>query len=856
MSSRVKAVQTGDCLILASPGEEKQVFLAYVSTPRITEPWGFAAREYLRRFALNKPVRYRSIYEVNGREHGDASSPVFTSLVEHLLSQGWAKLRSDASSRPGYAQLAERFEAAEAEAQSAHRGIWSEKTPAPTVNLLTEVPPEIYGSGRKVPAIVERVQNGDRVILRAMFKENEHFVGPAFLGGIRTRPPVTGASTGASTGSSASTGGSESSPAGPNTAGTTSAASAATFTVETRILQRDVRAVFHAPHASGHPLVTLIHPAGDIAQLLVSQGLAEVVQTPEIGSENLLALRAAQQDAVKRGVGIWKAAAAQRQAQHQKFAHLSRDGVVTRIISADTIVVDNDTVQLSSVRAPRRTEDPEAAQDAREFVRKLLIGQKVKVSVDGAAPAPPVSGSAPSNESVAKVTLSYGPSFSKNVGLETIKAGWATALRHRRDDLARSPFYDEFLAAEESAERARLGIHAPKKNSKTSSAPRAVQDASESVVRARAYLSSLQRRNSFPAVIDFVISAGRVRLNVPSENCTLVAVLDGAQVPRAGEPFSSEALAFVAREWNQRDVTCRVRSVDKTGAFVSTISMGRRTLALDLVERGLARVFGSSSPEIEDAEEKAQSKKLGIWSIESIDDEVEPSTTTVSTPSHSAVSTEASTGYQDAVVAHVTPDELYVRLAPQQAQHVHLQSSLKQFFTAAVNAHARSFGDRPRRRTPVVDASSYERGVVTAVRGSTCEVEFVDTGAVVQREVAQLLPMPQQFAVGAQFPAQARPIHLQFVHRPVKFYEARYVEYLQELIGKTVVIHGNTVYTADSKSAEDSLNTRLVKAGLASVPVSDSKEPGVESALTAQSEAQEKRLGMWEYGDPREDDDM
>lgn len=843
MSARVKAVQTGDCLILSANGEDKQVFLAYIQVPRITEPFGFAAREYLRKFALNKPVRYRALYEVNGREHGDASSPVFNSLVEHMLQQGWGQLRNDASSRPGFTpQLGERLEAAQQEAQTKHLGIWSEKLPKPTVHLLTDVPADVYGSGRKVPAIVEKVQNGDRVILRAMFRDDEHFVGLAFLGGIRTRPSTTATGT-------------------DGTASTLSAA--AVSAVEARLLQREVRVIFHAPHNTGHPLVTLVHPQGDIAQLLVGLGLAEVQQTPQIGSENVLALRNAQQDAMTKGVGMWKAAALQKQAQSQQFAHLPKEGTVIKVVSADTFVVDGQSLQLSSVRAPRKGENPEGAQDAREFARKLLIGQKVKISVDGSSSHGPAGSESHPEEP--RVTLSFGPGFSKNAGLEIIRAGWATTLHHRRDDLARSPFYDEFVAAEEKAEKSQLGIF--KKANKKGAQPRATQDASESVVRARAYLASLQRRGSFPAVVDFVISAGRLRLNVPSENCTIVTVLDGARAPGAGAPFSEEALAFVNREWNQRDVTCSVRSVDKTGAFVSTVSIGRRSLANDLVERGLAKVFGSAHPELEDAEDVAQSKRLGVWSIEEPESSASATAPESTTPSSaSAAATSASTPasttsapvYKDAVIAHVTPSEIFVRLAQQESKHRQLQSALREFFTAAANASARSFKSRPQRRTPVVDAKTYERAIVTAVRASSCEVDFIDTGAKETRDVSELLPLPPQFGIGgdAKVPALAQAITLQYVHRPVKFYTDAFVEYVEKYVGKPVVVYGNTILLADSKSAGDSLNYRLVAAGLASVPVADANEEQAQRAIEAQEEAQHNRVGMWEYGDPREDDDM
>lgn len=870
MSARVKYVVSGDTLVFLDKqsGRESQLSLAYLDVPRPTDALGFDAREHLRNLVLSKPIRFQVLYNVNNRDYGDVSSPIFQSLSEYLLFKGWAKLRNDAESRPGYSTYGSRLVDAQSQAQSQHLGLWSEKR-RPQLNIRSNVPDALYGSGRQVPAIVERVISGDRIMLRAMMDPDDHYVGLAMLAGIRTHRTTTSSTS--SAGSNASFATSTSSPVllpgsvGSAIAGVTGDAfgDAAADLLSTRLLQRpQVRAVFVTPSKNnpGIPLVTLLHPQGDIALVLVRSGLAEVPNMPEIGAERLLELRNCQREAIEKGVGLFRAAAEARQLHKQTYSDSSSEAVVIKVLSADTIVLDpgNRIVQLSSTRGARRSENPEHAAEAREFARKLLIGQTVSVHVDGETkflnsdekPRP-------------VVTLSFGHQKARNAALEIIRAGWATALRHRRDDLARSPFYDEFVAAEEAARASKKGVFAP--INKTKAKTGAVVDASESVTRARGYLSSLERRGKIPAVVENVLSAGRFKLGVPSENCTLIAVLDGVRVPRASEPFSDEALAYTTREWNQRDVQVSVRSVDKTGAFVATIMKNSKSIALDLLSHGYATIHEGSANasglklQYDKVQDEARNARRGLWA--NYEEPKEDLTTQIAELGVEDDGKGDSAGqpkYLDAVVTHVTPEKVYVRLAYENAIYHQLKSDLQKFFSAAANTASRTFTKKPRRRETVITADSFDRGVITSITpskagSSTFELEMIDIGGTRFLHGNEMHPIPKEFATTG---ALAKPVTLRYVHKPVILYEKFYMEYLSQFVNQPVVLIGDIVFPADSVSSNDSINSRIIAKGYASVPVSQADEEGAQAALQLQEDVKTKRVGMWEYGDPREDDDL
>src|SRR3569833_1442259 len=109
------------------------------------------------------------------------------------------------------------------------------------------------------------------------------------------------------------------------------------------------------------------------------------------------------------------------------------------------------SINLSSVRGPRTNEASEAPfkDEAKEFLRKKLIGKHVRVSIDGSKPA---SDDFEARD-VATVTQN-----GKNVGLMLVQEGYCSVIRHRKDDTDRAPNYDELLAAQEPAKEEKKGM--------------------------------------------------------------------------------------------------------------------------------------------------------------------------------------------------------------------------------------------------------------------------------------------------------------------------------------------------------------------------------------------------------------
>ena len=212
----------------------------------------------------------------------------------------------------------------------------------------------------------------------------------------------------------------------------------------------------HETHVLMRSIV--LHPAGNIAEFLVGAGLARVVDWHAgmlAANGGMERLRAAEKTARERRAALYATAPAPSAStattgKSANGASKNFDGTVVRVWSGDQVsIVDRDgrerRVQLSSTRGPKLSDPRQAyyAQEAREFLRRRLIGKHVKVTVDFVRPR---EGEYEEREAA---TVRYG-NQNANIAEQLIEKGLAGAVRHKRDDEDRSPDYDKLMAAEQA----------------------------------------------------------------------------------------------------------------------------------------------------------------------------------------------------------------------------------------------------------------------------------------------------------------------------------------------------------------------------------------------------------------------
>lgn len=572
-----------------------------------------------------------------------------TNVSHEILSSGWAKVHDSGSRRNANAVPEEEGQggwkasqrAVQEKAEAAQKGIWG---PVELLTVSYNMPENSHAflaewKGKQIDSIVEQVRDGSLLRVRLLLTQKRHQLINLLLAGIKT-PRVFGGG-------------------GPNSVDTGGEpfGDESKFFVETRLLNRDVKVTLLAvPQALSAPMPfsataaaapspvsttasvligTALHPKGDIAAFLLSAGLARIVDwhTGMLASVGgIEKYRAAEKIAREKRLNIWRDFVPTAITSQMSVPAAARTykGTVSRVISGDTIHVRRDAksgeqrIQLSSIRQPPKDQNEASwSYEAREWLRRRLIGKVVQVQVDYIKMAD--AGFDERTYATVRTTTGVKETKGANVGELLVQRGLATVVRHRREDEDRSPFFEDLLAAEATAANEAKGLHSGKAATVLN-----FVEASENVGRAHSYLPGLKRAGRVRAVVEFVASGSRFKVLVPRENARLTLVLAGIKTPRTArnakekdEPFSKEAQEFALNHMLQRDVEIEVHSLDKVGGFIGFVYLvgckGRQDFAQLLVEAGLASVHAYSAEATPSgarlfaAEEAAKEAKRGMW---------------------------------------------------------------------------------------------------------------------------------------------------------------------------------------------------------------------------------------------------
>ncbi|ETW80350.1 hypothetical protein HETIRDRAFT_384869 [Heterobasidion irregulare TC 32-1] len=902
MKAIVKSVISGDSLILrgrpgpqGQPPKERILHLADVTSPRMgnasreDEPWAFEAREFLRAFAVGKEITFVSNHQLppNDDVPRDLGNGEIGGLdvSNELLKHGWAKLK-DLKRDPTEEDSQRRD--IEADANAANRGIWNPHGPkAREVIHTMPLDSQSYiteWKGKPLDAIVEAVRDGTTFRVRLMMPEGEHQFVNVALAGVRS------ARAASKQGEPSEQWGEE-----------------AKFFAESRLLQRAVKVqLLSLPTAAATPFQSgtnggapapasifignVLHPAGNIAEHLVGAGLARVVDWHAgmlASTGGMERLRAAEKSAKEKRLCLYANAPAATSSGKSvtvaNGASRSFDATVVRVWSADQIsVTEKDggkerRLQLSSTRGPKISDAKQAyyAQEAREFLRKKLIGKHVKVHIDFIRPR---EGDFEERECA---TIRYG-NQNINIAEQLIEKGLASVVRHKRDDEDRSADYDKLMAAEQTAVTETRGIH----SGKDQPPPKQPLNLSEASNRATQFVSGFKRQGRIPAVVEYVAAGSRFKIFLPKDNQVLTLVLGGIRAPRTArnaseksEPYGAEASEFATRRYMQRDVEIEVDTVDKSGGFIGALYLNKtENVAVTLVREGLATVHSFSADSLSwsrrlyEAEEEAKREKRNIWT--DYDEEAEKAVEIPADDQPGALKPE----YLDVIVSDVRTKNGFSfsvqilntegiasleQLMRDFSIHHRVAPSAPGFVPKGGDLVSAKFSDGSWYRAKIRRASPVKR---------EAEVTFIDYGNQDTIGFENIRPLDPRFR---SLPGQAHDARLSFVKLvgPESDYHQEAIDRFRQLCeGRKLVanidqkegslLHLRLIDPSDPAVADDPLaciNADLVREGLATIDRKGCKYissyPSVMKKLQESIVgAKRDRLGMFEFGDVEEDE--
>ncbi|KAG1953289.1 ribonuclease TUDOR [Pimephales promelas] len=831
------------------------------------EPWAFQAREFLRKKVIGKEVCFTVENKTpQGREYGMVYLGKDTSgenIAESLVAEGLAAVRREGirGNNPEQARLCD----LEDQARSVKKGLWSEGGGSHTVRDLKytiENPRNFVDSLHQKPvnAIIEHVRDG--CMVRALLLP-DHYLVTVMLSGVKC-PTFKREADGSEV---------------PEPF-----AAEAKFFTESRLLQRDVQIILEScPNQV--ILGTILHPNGNITELLLKEGFARCVDwSMAVYTQGAEKLRAAERSAKERKVRIWKdyvAPTANLDLKDRQFV-----AKVMQVMNADAIVVklnsgECKTIHLSSIRPPR-LEGEEKNKDkdkrfrplydipymfeAREFLRKKLIGKKVNVTVDyiRAATSAMETGGVPAFPERTCATVTIG---GINIAEALVSKGLATVIRYRQDDDQRSSHYDELLAAEARAIKNGKGLH-----SKKEVPIHRVADISGETQKAKQFLPFLQRAGRSEAVVEYVFSGSRLKLYMPKETCLITFLLAGIECPRGSrnmpggmqvaEPYSDEAMLFTKELVLQREVEVEVESMDKAGNFIGWLHIEGVNLSVALVENALSKVHftaerSSYYKSLISVEETARQRKEKLWANyeEKPKEEVAQLTE----------EKERVAKYRSVYVTEITDGmHFYAQDVETGTKLENLMESMRGEIAAQPPVEG-SFA--PRRGdfciAKFADGEWYRARIERVENPAKVHVFYIDYG---NREIlssTRLAALPPAFSTRT-LPPQATEYAFAYIQVPQDddartdavdslVRDIHNIQCLLNVEYSGLACPHVTLQFADSK---DDVGLGLVKEGLVMVDVRKEKhlQKMVTEYLNGQESAKSARLNIWRYGDFRDDD--
>ncbi|XP_071943600.1 staphylococcal nuclease domain-containing protein 1-like [Antedon mediterranea] len=870
----VKSVLSGDAVIIrgqpkGGPPPEKQLCLSNVTAPKLArranpnikdsqetkdEPYAWQAREFLRKKLIGKEVSFSIEYTApgSGRAYGCiylGKGPNAENVTESCVAEGLVEVR-----RGGIKPSDDQIHLIDMEeaAKAAGKGRWAKEQDPDAVRNVTwviENPLHFVDSHRQnqIKAIIEHVRDGCTV--RAFLLPSFHYV-TVMLSGVKA-PMIKRIDD--------------------KDVPEPFSAEAKYFT-ESRLLQREVSIILEGT-SNQNFLGTVLHPNGNIAEFLLKEGFARCVDwSMRVVTQGTEKLRSAEKEAKNKRIRLWKDYTPSK-ANIVPIEEKNLTGKVVEVINADALVVKSNDgkykkITLSSLRPPRMADVKEEDQpkdrrvrplydipymfEAREFLRKKLIGKKVTVSIDYIKEA---------NDGYPEKICATVMIGSINIAEALVSKGFATVLRHRQDDDQRSAHYDLLLIAEQRAIKNGKGVHSQKDKP-----IHRVADLSGDVAKSKQFLPFLQRAGRQTGTVEFVASGSRIRLYLPKETCLITFLLAGITCPRRartgpGGPSESEAYAEEALQYTkelclQREVEVEVESVDKAGNFIGWLFVDGQNHSIKLVENGLSKVHFTAErsnyyAQLQVVEEAAKKTKLKVW-----ENFVEQTTVTV------VEETERKTNYKSVIVTEYAKDLSFY------AQHAETGPQLEKLMDQ-LRAEITNDPPLPGSYTPrqgdmcaakYIDGEWY-RGKVESVLKEKASILFIDYGNKDQLPISDLIALPPGYHT---LPPQAHYYTLAMVTLPkdeeasieaIEALKSRILD--QPFVANTEYrVTGQEFVTLLTSEARNDITKELVSEGLLIVEARREKrlQKLVEEYIKAQDAAKKSHLNLWRYGDITEDD--
>jgi staphylococcal nuclease domain-containing protein 1 len=414
--------------------------------------------------------------------------------------------------------------------------------------------------------------------------------------------------------------------------------------------------------------------------------------------------------------------------------------------------------------------------------------------------------------------------------------------------------------------------------------------AEEDSGKAKSFLRSLEKPEGVDGIIEYVISATRMRVYVPKKNCVISFMVQGVRTPSGKEPkdptqddahtfnatVNQQATDFVRKSVTHNVVRLFITGLDNYSNFYGNLQFQGRELALQLVDSGLGyNMDYSNNPLVDDlarSQQNAQAQKRGMW---------ESYTAPVADASSTDGQTDAQAkGQFFAIRVTECVDGASFFAARENDPNVAVINEALGEFTASMQSDPSQNGleEDPSRgkmyaalfegdqwyrvkvlgRTSPEDLkASQENG--TAPQGNTgiydcVYAEFGNAAMIAAADLRELPTAMQKMRPSAQLCSltgvRAPKNNQADAQRAVEEFGAMVFDRVMQC--RADAFESDTMYVTLQDEAGENVNGKILSAGLAKVPRSNPRgvAKDVLTAYRADMEvARGKYEGVWRYGD-------
>lgn len=632
LNGLVTGVLSGDHLIIQGreqgdePPSNKDLYLAFVETPRMPTPqreaeaFGFAAREFTRKLLIGKRISFVPEYRQEDRDFATVwveEEKGETDVAAELVRHGLAKLRGKEEKNE---ERWEELKDLEEEAMDKEIGIWAEEnekakntgkilfsgTPGHSVESVFNT---VKKDGGKAQAIIEYqfTPTSYNVLLlkhKTMVKISLDYL-LSLPGGPKATPQQQKLNK------------------------------RAKAFAERAVLSKEVIIIVDKcePTTSYISGKILLPNGADLSTELLSNGYAKLkIYTTGMDEKYYASLRVAMNQAQVQRKGIFKTSEVKSGSSKTRYP-----ANVIEINSGDSITVvkvgdgEEKRLFLAGVRAPKLPMQREGdkgepfAWEAKEFLRKLLIGKEVEVQVEyKKTPKQDEKSKQP------KRTMTFANIITpdrKCANVEIVAVGLANALNPRLDEEL-GQYYQELADAAAKAKKEKRGIQSTGTTPPVHSYQSLIGHINPKTL---AYYQDIFKKTpNVDGVVEYCFTSSRFKIRIDQMNCQIPFICQGIQ-PIQQDPNVPELQAIFVRGQKfakgmllQRDVKISIGSNDRKGNFFGTLLIAGKDYAISLLEEGLAGLKKSGSrghlpsysqkkDKYEEAEEAAKKSELGIW---------------------------------------------------------------------------------------------------------------------------------------------------------------------------------------------------------------------------------------------------